>query len=43
MAVTALLVEVLHVQYLVANTLAAALLLCANFAVHSSWTFRPRS
>jgi putative flippase GtrA len=42
LAGTAFLVEVLRVQYLLANALVAAVLLCGNFAVHSSWTFRAR-
>ena len=39
---TALLVEVLHVHYLVANVLLAVLFLFGNFIMHRSWTFRAR-
>ncbi|HEU4579287.1 MAG TPA: GtrA family protein [Polyangiaceae bacterium] len=43
LAATALLVEVLHVHYLVANLLLAVVFLLGNFLMHQSWTFRSRS
>jgi putative flippase GtrA len=42
-AATALLVEVLHVHYLLANVLLAVLFLFGNFIMHKSWTFRARA
>ena len=42
MAMMHLLVEQLGLDYLVANCVAAAILLMANFGAHSAWTFRSR-
>ncbi len=43
LAATALLVEFLHVHYLVANVLLGVLFLLGNFILHQSWTFRARA
>lgn len=43
LAATALLVEVLHMHYLLANVLLAVLFLIGNFLLHQSWTFRARA
>lgn len=43
LAATAVLVELLHVHYLVANVLLAVLFLFGNFIMHRSWTFRARA
>jgi len=43
LASTALLVEVLHVHYLLANVLIAVLFMIGNFVLHLRWTFRARA
>ncbi|HEU4580759.1 MAG TPA: GtrA family protein, partial [Polyangiaceae bacterium] len=42
LSATAALVEVLHVQYLLANVLIALFFLIGNFLLHQRWTFRSR-